>query len=133
MASDSDTENEEMIDAKPSTGKLSKARKEREQQLRDMMDEEEEGRVFLAMKIPSDLLDVPMEDDVDTASQHSKGEEDVTMNVEPEPEPEPQLEPEGEYVQPAKSTGGRRRGRRRIVKKTTTRDAEGFLGMVTCY
>jgi DNA polymerase delta subunit 3 len=46
---------------------------------------------------------------------------------EPEPAPEENKEPEGkrEFVE---TSNGRRRGRRRVMKKKTVKDEEGYLG-----
>lgn len=60
----------------------------------------------------------------------------------PEPEPEPEAEEEAAPVKPEAEkspepqstvSGGRRRGKRRVTRKRTTRDEEGYLGKHPSY
>jgi len=75
-----------------------KARKERDENLRRMIEEAEKTE---AMQVAEDP------------------EKEVTKK-------EQSVEPEKET---AVVSGGRRRGRRRVMKKKTVKDAEGYLGM----
>ena len=100
----------------------SKTRSQREEELRKMMEEE----------------------DGESASAHVRGlqltcaeedeEEDVDMKdpsdepPEPEPEAEPPKEASPEPQSNVTVSDGRRRGRRRVMKKKTVKDAEGYLG-----
>ncbi|KAL7275725.1 hypothetical protein RUND412_001308 [Rhizina undulata] len=99
-----DEEDEEVEDVKPvrDTSEDIRRREERDEELRRMMEEED---------------DVIMTDDPVEESA-------------PEPEPEPEQEPEPvkpesqDYVQ---SAGGRRRGKRKVMKKVQSRDEDGYL------
>lgn len=51
----------------------------------------------------------------------------VSQESEPADGPTPQKEISPEY--PVVVTGGRRRGRRKVMKKQTIKDEEGYLGM----
>jgi len=79
-----------------------KSKKDREDELKKMMEAEDE----------------PMDD-------ASAAEPDEELEPEPEPVTEaPKEEPKDEI----QVSNGRRRGRRRVMKKVTTKDAEGYLG-----
>ena len=81
-----------------------KSRKDRQEELRRMMEEDSEEE--------PEKEDTPMEEP----------EEET-----PVPEPEKQEEPEPAEV--VSSTGdGRRRGKRRVMKKKTVMDEQGYLG-----
>ncbi|KAH8774283.1 DNA polymerase subunit Cdc27 [Hyaloscypha sp. PMI_1271] len=75
-----------------------KARKERDEKLRRMMEEDDDDE--------AEVMEEPKAKEIDVEKEKS---------VEPEKE-------EKSVV-----TGGRRRGRRRIMKKKTVKDAEGYL------
>ncbi|RFU26597.1 hypothetical protein B7463_g9733, partial [Scytalidium lignicola] len=78
-----------------------KSRKEREAALRRMMEDDDEEEVATP--------DVEMKEEANETEQEEKHE--------PEPEPEPTVT----------VSGGRRRGKRRVMKKKTVRDEEGYL------
>jgi len=80
-----------------------KARKEREDRLRKMMEEEDDE-------------DEEMNDALEPEAQP---EENKLVDQQPEPEKE---------QAPVTVEGGKRRGRRRVMKKRTTKDEEGYLG-----
>lgn len=107
------TEAQEKVDANR------KARLEREQQLRKMMEEEENGTVetdSMCLAHSDAFADEPMPDN-DVAPPEELDPPEEPAAAEPEPEPEPQVT----------VAGGRRRGRRRIMKKKTFKDADGYL------
>lgn len=83
-------------------------REEREKKLRDMMEESDEEPVKSKSTTPAV---VAQDDDEDEP-------EEVTLPKNQKPEPK-------EYVE---ISGGRRRGKRRVMKKKTMRDEEGYLG-----
>ncbi|KAI9163767.1 DNA polymerase delta subunit 3 [Paramyrothecium foliicola] len=85
------------------------ARKQREEDLRRMMDDDDE------------------DEDEDVKKEEAADEE---MEDAPEPEPEPQPEAK-EEKEPAEiissSSNGRRRGKRRVMKKKRTLDDQGYM------
>lgn len=83
-------------------------RAEREKKLRDMMEESDEEPVKLKSTTPPV---VAQDDDEDEPEEVAP-----LKNQKPEPK---------EYVE---ISGGRRRGKRRVMKKKTMRDEEGYLG-----
>ncbi|KAH7163609.1 DNA polymerase subunit Cdc27 [Dactylonectria estremocensis] len=88
------------------------ARKQREEALRRMMDDEED------------------EEDAE-ASEKDDEPADEEMEEAPEPEPEPEPEAKKEEKEPAEvvsSAGdGRRRGKRRVMKKKRILDEQGYM------
>lgn len=92
--------------AKEATDSDRKSRKEREAALRKMMEEDDEEDVA-----PPDV---------------EMKEEPTEMEQEEQAEPEPEPEPTSTV------SGGRRRGKRRVMKKKTVRDDEGYLGESSC-
>jgi DNA polymerase delta subunit 3 len=108
VADDDSEDDEPAAVAQPSKDEIEKsrqARKEREAKLAQMMEESDE-----------EVAPTP-----EVESQEKEEEE------EPEPAPEENKEPEGkrEFVE---TSNGRRRGRRRVMKKKTVKDEEGYLG-----
>jgi DNA polymerase delta subunit 3 len=79
-----------------------KSRKEREKALREMMEQDDDEDEAVPSPVPE-----PEE------------EETVLEKVKEEEEPEPVVT----------VSGGRRRGKRRVMKKKTIQDSEGYLGM----
>ena len=67
-----------------------------------------------------ECIDEEMEDTGDDAPQGSQESEPADNSVsQKEPSPE----------RPVVVTGGRRRGRRKVMKKKTMKDEEGYLGL----
>ena len=101
----------------------SKTRSQREEELRKMM-EEEDGESASAHVRGLQL----------TCAEEDEEEEDVDMKdpsdepPEPESEAEPPKEASPEPQSNVTVSDGRRRGRRRVMKKKTVKDAEGYLG-----
>lgn len=93
-----------------------------EEKLRKMMDEEGRGVKAKAITWANEVKDEVMNDVIVESGHRSAGsrESAPTDNIEPlqEPPPEPQ----------AVVSRGRRRGRRKIMKKKTLKDDEGYLG-----
>lgn len=81
-----------------------KSRKEREAELQAMMDQEDE----------------PMEDAATPAADEEKHDEGAIDKVESQPKDEPK--------DTVTVENGRRRGRRRVMKKKTVKDEDGYLG-----
>ncbi|KAL9130635.1 MAG: hypothetical protein Q9175_006970 [Cornicularia normoerica] len=97
-----DEQNEDFMASNCANPRTSKSQSERAEQLRKMMEDEDEE----------------MEDTVDGAQQISQHKESVdapTSQKESSPEP------------PVVVNGGRRRGRRNVLKKKTIKDEEGYL------
>ena len=95
---------------KKETAAERKQREEREKKLRDMMEESDEESVKSKSTTPAV---VTQDDEEDQPEQLAPPKKD---------KPEPK-----EYVE---ISGGRRRGKRRVMKKKTIRDEEGYLGML---
>ena len=83
------------------------SRKAREAALMQMMDDDDDEEEPHLSTVPQDAPE----------EEHA---ESTTPDILPTPSQEPQ-----EHVE---VSGGRRRGRRRVMKKITTRDEEGYLG-----
>lgn len=95
-----------------------KKRKERDDELRKMMDDDGDGGMVQSveyLEVANCRTDIEMEDD-ELPTEATK--------IESSPEVE---EPGGTIIDVA-SAGGRRRGRRKIMKKVQSRDDEGYLG-----
>ena len=106
QAMSDDGEDDSEVVPKPKTEDLGpkQSRKEREEALRRMMDDEDEEEE------PEEKADSPMEEPVEEP---------------PAPEPEKEAEP----TEVVSSTGdGRRRGKRRIMRKKQILDDQGYLG-----
>jgi DNA polymerase delta subunit 3 len=94
-----------------------KARKDRETRLRQMMDDDDE----------------PMADAPDAPPEGTESEADVVVEAAEEVDDTAALDakPKPESLEPDKETvvvsDGRRRGRRRVTKKVTVKDEEGYL------
>ncbi|KAK7431389.1 CDC27 protein [Neonectria magnoliae] len=90
---------------------VKKARKDREEALRRMMDDDD--------------------DEDEDAEASEKDDEPADEDMEEAPEPEPEIEPKKEDKEPAEvvsSTGdGRRRGKRRVMKKKRILDDQGYM------
>ncbi|KAJ0385551.1 hypothetical protein COL922a_006129 [Colletotrichum nupharicola] len=104
LSDDGEDDDEDIPAAKPSSDGR-KSRKEREADLKRMMEEESEEE-----EEPEEKEEEP---------------EDEPME-EPEPEPEAKKEPEQSEVV-ASSGDGRRRGKRKVMKKKQIMDDEGYL------
>ena len=94
-----------------------KTQSERTEQLRKMMDES--GIAILDMHyIYKYVLRMSTDEEME-----GTGEAELSQTCEPIPTPK---EPSPETT--VTVTGGRRRGRRKIMKKKTIKDVEGYLG-----
>lgn len=84
------------------------------------------------VKAPSGKSKQDREAELKAMMDVSDGEMDIDETEELEPEPQPEEAPVAAEVEPQKDTvtveGGRRRGRRKVTKKRTVRDEEGYLG-----
>ncbi|KAK7729086.1 hypothetical protein SLS57_002318 [Botryosphaeria dothidea] len=98
-------------EASEAVKKVRAEREAREKKLREMMDEDDED----------DDDDTPMGDAPAAAAPEEPEETAVDPPAEPEPEPEPEKKEE------VTVSNGRRRGRRRVMKKRTFQDAEGYF------
>jgi DNA polymerase delta subunit 3 len=87
-----------------------KARKEREEQLRKMMDDDDDDEPM------QDAPDSPIEEEVDESKAI-----DLARKIDP-----PQ-KVKDENLDQSTTQNGRRRGRRRVMKKRTFTDEEGYL------
>ncbi|KAI0538051.1 DNA polymerase subunit Cdc27 [Xylaria digitata] len=111
MSDDGEDDTQPMAEVKHEDVNARQARKDRQAELRRMMEEsdEEEG-----------------------SEKTADNPEDDPMDEEPPPsEPEPELEPEPKVEEPAEvvssTSGGRRKGRRRVVRKKQVMDENGYL------
>lgn len=98
-----------------------KSRKQREDDLRRMMEEDDE----------EDDEDDDEDKDEDKDAEEEQADEEMEEAPEPEPvaEPEPKKE-DNEPAEVVSSTGdGRRRGKRRVMKKKRIMDDQGYMGM----
>ena len=117
MADAEEDEQEEDFQIKMSTKEEREAKarvkQEREEQLRKMMDEEDEDMAdapSAEASVPDD--DLQQSNAIDRpASRNNAAEKEPTVTV----------------------TGGRRRGRRRVMKKKTMKDEDGYLGASYSY
>lgn len=100
-----DGEDDTVVEPKVEDDTARKTRKDRQEELKRMMEEESEDE--------PDKEDTPMEE---------PEEEEIP---EPEPEKEEKSEP-AEVISSA--SNGRRRGKRRVMKKKTVMDDQGYLG-----
>lgn len=57
------------------------------------------------------------------------GEDTLQVSQQSEPLDRPTTQKESSLESPVVVTGGRRRGRRKIMKKKTIKDEEGYLGL----
>lgn len=110
MSDDGEDDSEVTGNPKAREATAQKSKREREAELRRMMEESDEE--------PEEKADTPMEE----------------APEEPDPEPEPEPEAEAEPVKEgppeiiSASGDGRRRGKRRIMKKKQIMDEQGYLG-----
>ncbi|KAF9881613.1 DNA polymerase subunit cdc27 [Colletotrichum karsti] len=103
LSDDGEDDDDDIPAAKPSTDGR-RSRKEREADLKRMMEEESE----------------------EEPEEKEKEPEDEPMEEAPEPEPETKKEPEPSEVV-ASSGDGRRRGKRKVMKKKQIMDEQGYL------
>jgi DNA polymerase delta subunit 3 len=105
---------EELFATKDSQGESSgKSKKDREAELQAMMDQDDE----------EDAEDVAKKSDEDADAQMDDVESPPAAKTADEPVPEADEEEPKVVV-----SNGRRRGKRRVPKKRTVRDEEGYLG-----
>lgn len=102
-----DGEDDSVVEPKIEDDAAHKTRKDRQEALKRMMEEDSEDD-------EPDKEDTPMEE---------------PEEEEPDPEPEPVKEEKSEPAEVISSaSNGRRRGRRRVMKKKTVMDDQGYLG-----
>jgi DNA polymerase delta subunit 3 len=94
---------DEEIEVDAGTGR---SKKDREADLKAMMDADDEEMEDVADGVSDNALDAPKDDENEASQESTKEEPKETMTVE----------------------NGRRRGRRRVMKKKTVKDDEGYLG-----
>ncbi|KMQ45540.1 hypothetical protein A7D00_5397 [Trichophyton violaceum] len=99
---------------KKTTNKEQESRKDREERLRKMMEDED---------MPDAPESPPEEEQAPEESDQASLESTPAL---PQKKQEPELEPESS-VSETRPTGQRRRGRRQVMKKKVSRDAEGYL------
>ena len=105
----------------------SKSRSQREEELRKMMEEDDGESALPHVCVPQlTFTDEDEEDDIDM-----KDPSDEPPKPEPKAEPPKAASPEPQTK--VTVSGGRRRGRRRVMKKKTVKDAEGYLGELCCH
>lgn len=123
-----DEQLEDFIDQPKTNARSSETKAEREQKLRQMMEDEGEARKH---KMPySASAYTTVDEDIGNATQDSvhpsTSSQEPTTTIDETKEPSPQP--------PAVVTGGRRRGRRKVMKKKTMKDEEGYLSkqIISC-
>ncbi|KAI0444307.1 DNA polymerase subunit Cdc27 [Xylaria telfairii] len=112
LSDDGEDDAEPMEGVKQEDNGARQARKDRQAELRRMMEESDEEE----------------EEEEREKSPEEEEEEEDPMDEEPpqpEPEPEPKAEEPAEVVSSA--SGGRRRGRRRVTRKKQVMDEKGYL------
>ena len=101
-----------------------KARAERAEQLKNMMDDD--GKACPPSDIHCYAYGVPDEEMADAPPAEAKTAEEEEEEAAPiDKAAAPQVEEKEAFVE---VSGGRRRGRRRVMKKWTMKDEEGYLG-----
>lgn len=98
-----------------------KSRSEREEQLHKLMDEEGKQTVCGMVLSVDAVKDEEMQDTAGHHARPSQGSEPADTSMSQEA---------SNLELSAATTVGRRRGRRKVMKKKTTKDEEGYLG--TC-
>lgn len=130
---EADDEDTAMLDHGALTDTVAKSKKEREDELRRMMDMEGEKHSphlnpLYAQKLTRYPPDEPMTD-APTKTGAAEAPEDA--EDEPDSKTEAQAKPEPEET--VTVSDGRRRGRRRVMKKKTVQDEEGYLGTLQSF
>ncbi|KAK4984623.1 hypothetical protein LTR50_006473 [Elasticomyces elasticus] len=100
--SDDEGEDFVMVDSEENKAPTGKTKKQREEELRKMMEEEDEQ----TQDAESNPIDAPAKSDPDQSTP---------------------TQPNDEAAETVAVVNGRRRGRRRVMKKKTMRDDEGYL------
>lgn len=96
------------------------SRKEREEKLKQMMENDDgDGMYFVTIASPPRLNGV-LDEEMPDADEEEPPRE-PTPPVEAPPKP-------AELKEEATVQGGRRRGKRQVIKKRTVKDEEGYLG-----
>lgn len=121
MSEDEQDDETSLAPRKTEEGEATESRKDREERLRQMMEIEEDGR-FGRLRRLRRLADRFEEE----MTEPHPAEADESQDLEPPPPAQPEKEPTPE--QTVTVTDGRRRGRRRVIKKKTIKDEEGYLG-----
>ncbi|KAL8953377.1 MAG: hypothetical protein Q9222_000754 [Ikaeria aurantiellina] len=108
-ASESEQEEDFMINNTKPSKKAHPSRQEREEQLRNLMNDDDD--------------DPPAEDPMEASETNPPDQMQESSTTNP---PEEQVAEEA-VVPPSTSGGGRRRGRRKVMKKKMLKDEEGYL------
>ena len=120
--SSDDEQAEEAIEIQKQFATSSRSRSQREEQLRQMM--EDEGKI--KAKTPSPKIkqgtEKPVQNMEQDAINQSTDSQEIASIEGSESPGEPAIEPQ------LIASGGRRRGRRKVLKKKTLKDDEGYLG-----
>ncbi|KAI0429544.1 DNA polymerase subunit Cdc27 [Xylaria sp. FL1042] len=111
MSDDGEDDAEPMSGVKNEDSSARQARKDRQAELRRMMEESDEEEEEEPEKTADSAEEDPMDEELPPP--------------EPEPEPEPKTEEPAEVV--SSTSGGRRRGRRRVTRKKQIMDEKGYL------
>jgi DNA polymerase delta subunit 3 len=103
--------------------------------MRDVDDEDEEETYVPPVQPSKEIVDRDRKARKEREDKlRQMMEEDDEDEVEAVEEPKVEEAEKEKSVEPEKEksvvSGGRRRGRRRVMKKKTVKDAEGYLGMV---
>lgn len=99
-------------------------RKEREERLKKMMDDDDDEADGMPWPSNTNLKKEPADIDPDEEMPDADEEPREPTPVEQPPPPKPAELKEEVTVQ-----GGRRRGKRQVMKKKTVKDEEGYLGL----
>ncbi|KAI0456434.1 DNA polymerase subunit Cdc27 [Xylaria acuta] len=114
LSDDGEDDAEPMAGVKHEDSGARQARKDRQAELRRMMEESDEEE----------------DEEEEESEEAAKSPEEDPMDEEPPP-PEPEPEPESKAEEPAEvvasASGGRRRGRRRVTRKKQIMDEKGYL------
>jgi DNA polymerase delta subunit 3 len=125
---EADDEDTAMLDDGAITETGGKSKKEREDELRRMMDMEGKNHSIYVHVFTQRLTHCrPDEPMVDAPTKTATEEASEDAEDEPDSKPEAQTKPEPEET--ITVSDGRRRGRRRVMKKKTVKDEEGYLGV----
>jgi DNA polymerase delta subunit 3 len=126
---EADDEDTAMLDDGALTETGGKSKKEREDELRRMMDMEGKNHLIplyhsclerlTRCRTDEPMVDAPAKTTTADASEDAEDEPDSKSEAQTKPEPE----------ETVTVSDGRRRGRRRVMKKKTVQDEEGYLGI----
>ncbi len=114
-----DEDEDDFVGTSKLTAEPRKSRSEREEQLRKLMDDKGKQTTWSPTLSINGVKDEGMQDTAEQHAQPSQGSEPVDTSISQKASsPEPSIV----------TTGGRRRGRRKVMRKKTIKDDEGYLG-----